>query len=177
MNIGDVAKLVECIRLANELTAERDQLRAEVERLTKERDEARLQVKHDSNACADELCWARNLGDGDPSPSLAVSEVLAQLRRTRLERNEAWARVDADARHAEKVLVDVAKQAARLGAEDMRRRALAAVSSIRAVWKNYRDNPIHGGEERWTERWDAAYNLSSDVETQIKGLCSVGDEP
>lgn len=171
---------------------ERNEARSEVERLTKERDEknadvarllaelaaekvrsgsfaewwkkAEAQLKNDSNACADELCWARDLRDGDPNPSLAVSEVLAQLRKTRLERNEAWARVSADASHAEKVLVAVAKEAAKVGAEDALGRVLELVGKEEEVAKKKRQGaPSHDSWTHWDGRREQAEVIGKRV--------------
>lgn len=88
---------------------ERDEARAEVERLKQEfaaakqradeweclavrwmlrAEDAEEQMEHDNNACANVLHWARNLAAGKPMPSRAVAAVLKELAKARAQCEE-----------------------------------------------------------------------------------------
>lgn len=151
-----------------EAQCETDELRAEVERLTRERDEARAQAEADWNACCDVLVWARRFPKDSPPPSRAVACLIDLLRATQQDlADERAGRDSIPAAHAEKVLVDVAKQAARIGAEEMRERAveLCRDRAMKAVAKK-NEHRIKGdakAEQAWFYNQTTCEALASAI--------------
>lgn len=117
------------------LVGENMRLNAEVERLTRERDEAlekarrfEAQCQADVLAVSGPLMWSVAVPLNLPPPQRAVAELVHRAEhRMQPPAYEPVGEKEVrliPATHAEKALVDVAKAAARLGAEEMRKRVV-----------------------------------------------------